>query len=177
MPSLHRKDFHGHTKEFARNEDGHIEQVTGFDFESVYHNLDGEPIEQQLSFSDAAASWAIMLEWIAGNGRGGKSAPNALTIVVKVLGLQFWLSPESCHYKSMQEIADSLGVTKAAVSKHIAELRDQLDHILPFKRVTSRYSEAQQAALAAGVHYSDVRKRKKAEAEQAERISLEAVAD
>jgi HTH domain len=168
-------DYHGHTKEFARNEDGDIEQVTGPDWEAIENAISGEPIEQQLSFSDASAAWAIMLDWLCKSPGNGGRGPHVLTIAMKALGLQLWLSPEACFYSSMEEIAEALGCSKQAISKHIAELRDQLDHILPFKKTTSRYSEAQQAALAAGCHSSDVRRRKKSE--QAERISLEAVAD
>jgi hypothetical protein len=83
-----------------------------FDFESVFHNIDGESIEAQLSFSDAAAAWAIMLDWMCkGPGRGGRG-PHVLTIAIKALGLQLWLSPEACAYSSMEEVAEALGCTK-----------------------------------------------------------------
>jgi hypothetical protein len=142
-------------------EDDHLVRVTGPDWESIDYNVDGLELEEdQVSFSDMSAALSLILGWACGKAGKHSQAPSVTSAGAKVHALLYLLDPVNARYPSLQAIADDAGMTKAAVSKSLAELRRQLGGILPMKKSGSRevYQRAQAAAIAAGVHVSQHRK-------------------
>jgi hypothetical protein len=75
--------------------------------------------------------------------------------------LLHWLRPAESQFSDYSEIANFYGVTKAAVSKSLLNLKDAVGCRLPVgKRNGSRatYSRAQKAAVTDGRHASCARK-------------------
>jgi hypothetical protein len=153
--------------------DGRIEPTIGFPYDEIDANLgfsdaDAEPEDQSkpssISFQDAAAAWILIAEWITGkNGYTTFALAGA-----RAHSLVYWLSPETCQFASMSEIADEAGCSRAALSKNLLELRDQLRIGFFFKKPEAReaYRECQIKARERGVHSSQ-RRRSRAKPAQA----------
>jgi hypothetical protein len=145
--------------------DGHIEPIAQFPYDEIDINLgladpDSEPSDQpeqpaKITFQDAAAAWILLVEWIVGDNRSSftMAAARAHTII-------YWLSPDTCRFDSLQAISEEANCTRAALSKSLLELRDQLKIGFQFKRPGSReaYSECQTVALREGKHSSQRRR-------------------
>jgi hypothetical protein len=92
--------------------------------------------------------------------------------------LLYLLDPTNARFNSLEEIGTAGGVTKAAVSKSLMDLRRELGGILPMKLSGSsdNYRKAQNFAIDAGVHSSASRRDSK-KRKAAQEISLDAVGD
>jgi hypothetical protein len=165
MASSFEERYSDHLHEIVYNNDSEkLERVGQFDFESVYYNVDGEGLKDDpVSFSDMSAAFSLILSWACGRTGKHEQAPSIIGAGWRVHALLYLLDNGNARYGSLQEIADAAGVTRAAVSKALADLRGELGGILPFKRGYSSevYSRAQHAAVAAGCHASQVRKQKR----------------
>jgi biotin operon repressor len=151
-----------HVHLVGRNSDGCLEAISTFDYAAVDENLglfEADP-EQQISFADAAACWSLLLEWIVAGRRSSLAMAGA-----RAHALMHFLNSDNCRFKSLQAIADEAGCTRAALSKFLLELRDQLQIGFDFKRLGARdnYREGQIRALEEGRHSSQ----RKAQARQA----------
>jgi len=141
--------------------------VTGFDFDEVDRNL-GLAIEDDdlLPFSEVVSGWVKLLAWILStNGNLASSGARAAV-------LQYYLNPNESEFGSLQEIAEAAGVTRAALSAALLDLRKALDLKATMgKRDYCRevYSDAQKAAMKAGVHSSHTRKDSRAKRADAEK--------
>jgi hypothetical protein len=77
----------------------------------------------------------------------------------RVAAVRHWLAPTHSGYSTYREIAEAAGLSRAAVSKWMVDLRASLGGHLPppsDKRDFAKesYRKAQKAAVAAGVHSS-----------------------
>jgi biotin operon repressor len=134
-----------------------FEPVDHFPYSQIDENLglfEADP-DQQISFADAAACWSLLLEWIVAGPKSSLAMAGA-----RSHALRHFLDSDNCRFKSLQAIADEAGCTRAALSKFLLELRDQLQIGFEFKRVGARnnYREGQIRALERGTHSSTHRK-------------------
>ena len=147
-------------------EDDHLVGVCQPDWESIYHNVDGEAIEEdQLSYSDASAAISILVGWMCHSSRQEPADPR--TVAAKCEAVLFWLDPNQSKYRSLSEIGCATGLTRAAISKQLLGLKDQLGSAVSVGKLGSTrsvYRKAQLDCLERGNHSSQVRKRKKVEA-------------
>ncbi len=143
----------------------------GFDYDHVERNLSGiEPAEEKVTWSDMSASFSLVLQWVVGSNQSKHARkPNLTMSGARANSLLFLLDPVHALYSSLSEIADDAGVTRAALSKAVCLLREELDGILPLKQTTERMRHAQKAALRDGCHSSQVRLAKR------DKLRLEAV--
>jgi biotin operon repressor len=153
--------------------------ITDFDFDSVDQSLGwAEDNEDKVDWKDMSACFSLLLSWMC--GRADSKLPKAPSITGagwRAHALLYLLDNQNARYRSLQEIADAGGVSRAMVSRSLVELREELGGIefMPMKRSGSKesYQKAQRASIAAGVHSRYCRKDRKSDPE----ISLEAVAD
>jgi hypothetical protein len=153
---LHGDGIH----EVGLDKDGRLERIGHPDWESIFHNVDGESIEQDtVTWSDMSAAFSLLLSWMCGRSDHWLD-PSITNAGWRAHALLYLLDNGQARYGSLEEIADAGGVTKAAVSKALADLRRELGGILPFKRSGSsdNYRKAQNYAVVAGVHSSFSRK-------------------
>jgi hypothetical protein len=151
--------------EIGRDHDqnGRATSVTHFDFGEVDRLLGNHDPEDSVSWSDMTAAFSLLLSFCTGRTDSRRyREPSIIGAGWRVHALVFWLDSGNARYSSLQEIAEAAGVTKAAVSKELADLRRELGEILPFKRsfATDSYRNAQIAAMAAGRHASQVKRHK-----------------
>jgi hypothetical protein len=151
--------------------------TTDFDFDAIDRNVFGESSEDKVDWKDMTSALAIVLGWICGRAdvkRNGNQTSAIAYSGMRANALLYLLDPDQSRFESLQQIADASECTKAAVSKALAELRNQIGGVFYFKSSgsTENYQKAQRASIAAGVHSKFCRKDRKSE-----RISLEAVAD
>jgi hypothetical protein len=140
--------------------------VTDFDYDSVDFNLGLTEPGDGVAMSDVTSAYVRILQWIcSGGGMASKGA--------RAEALRLFLSPTESPYASLQEIADESGVTKAALSAALMDLRKALGLGLTMGKVagsSENYRKAQLAAKAAGIHSSftrkDLKSRKRADAEK-----------
>jgi hypothetical protein len=166
--------LHG-VHEVGHDKDGRIERIAHPDWESIYHDLDGEGIEDStVTMSDVGAVLSLILQWACRS--------NSLTNVgARIASLLAFLDPVNAPHKrnTLAAIAKEAGCTKALLSRELLELRDQTGVRLTLgKRSFSRQScrTAQNYAVKAQVHSSASRRDSK-KRKAAEQISLDAVAD
>jgi biotin operon repressor len=166
------KDRGDHVHESGIEND-HLVPIGEFHFSAIDRACFGvEASDDHVSFSDAAASWAVILDWICqlpklGPQSGDIDEKRYKMVAARALALHQLLSPGQSRFKSQVDVAKELGITKASISKFMLGLRDQLGTVLAFsgKRGFARQScrKAQVAAVKAGVHSSFSRKDKKEE--------------
>jgi hypothetical protein len=139
--------------EIARNSEDRLEPVSQFSYREVDRLLGFEDEDDKISFSDASAAMALILQWMCGTSRGltkgnGKQSP-IVSAGVLALALLFLLDPTNARYESTPQIAEAAGVTRSAVNKALMVLRDQLGGILPLRGTIARenYRKAQLAAV------------------------------
>jgi len=155
-------------------ESGHVERVGRFDFDEVDRNLGNEPEEEPgISFSDASAAISLILQWAC-------ETPDLKLVGARTASLLAYLDSTNAPHErtTLEAIAKEAGCTRALLSKRLLELRDQAGvHLTMGKRAYTRdrYKKAQDFAVAAGVHSSVSRKDRK-KREEAEEVSLDAVA-
>jgi hypothetical protein len=171
--------LHGdHLHELGLGQNGHLERICQPDWESIFHN-DGEGIEENtVTWADMSAAVSLLLGFCCGRSDKGDDKLAIVRSGMRVNAVLYWLDSNASRYNSLEEIADAAGVTKAAVSKSLMDLRKELGGILPMKLSGSsdNYRKAQQFAVAAQEHSSFSRKDSK-KRKASERISLDAVAD
>jgi hypothetical protein len=168
-----------HLHEVGLNSARKLERVCQPDFESIFHDLDGEGIEQDtVTWSDMSAAFSLLLSWMCGRSNQNRQPPSIEMAGWRAHALLYLLDPTNARYASLEEIGTAGGVTKAAVSKALVDLRQELGGILPFKISGSsdNYRKAQQFAVAAQEHSSFLRKDSK-KRKLAEQVSLDAVGD
>jgi len=163
-------DIGDHLHEIAHADSGKLEPVTHFSYSEVDRRLGFEDEEDMVSFSDASASVALILQWVCGRVDSGKRhVPSIVSAGAKANALLWMIDPINARYKSLADIANAAGITRASASKSLLELRDQLGEIFPLRSMWARDNcrKAQHAAHRAGVHSSQ-RKRQKQLAEISE---------
>lgn len=141
----------------VKTQDG-AERVEYFDHSDIDRNLgwsepDEPGAEAGVSFPDIAAALSLIIEFICKpdtvNGIAGRAE-----------SLHAYLDPGNSRYSSLAEVGRAYGLTRAALSKSLLELRDSCGiHLCLDKRAFTRdrYRQAQNAAVKAGVHSSNVR--------------------
>jgi hypothetical protein len=139
-----------------------FEGVTLPSWEEIYYNVDGEELlETMVSFSDMSAALSIISGWLCQSQR---NEPAKINIVgAKAEMLLWWMCPTQSRYKSMADIARAAGVSRALLSKYIVALRNELKLSLSAGKsqgARETYRRAQHAAVAAGVHSSQVRRKR-----------------
>jgi len=151
--------------EVGHDQNGKITSIAHFDYGEVDRRLGFEDKDDMISFSDASAALALILQWMCGSSRNGQQSP-IVSAGMRAHALLWLLDPTHARYQSTPEIAEAAGISRAAVSKCLMVLRDQLDGILPLRGTGARENcrKAQIAAVAANVHASQ-RKREKQLAE------------
>jgi biotin operon repressor len=155
-----------HLHPLGKNSDGRLEPIAFFEYGQIDGFERDEP-EQMISFSDAAACWSLLLEWIVAGRKSSLAMAGA-----RAHSLLHFLDSDNCRFKSLQAIADEAGCTRAALSKQLLELRDQLHMGFDFKKVGSsdNYRAGQLRALEQGKHSSQ-RKEQAAQANAGEVIA------
>jgi len=154
------KDFSDHLHSTGV-EDQHTVRTVDFPYDEVDRALGFEPEEETVAWKDAVSAWSLLLGWMCGRSWGSHiSKPSIVGAGWRAHALLYLLDSGNARYDSLQAIADDAGVTKQMVSKALANLREELGDILPFKRSLSSdvYRRAQSFAMDAGVHASLVRK-------------------
>jgi len=136
---------------------GSYEMVGQFDWEQIDRNVDGiEPEERVISFADASAAIAILAGWMCQSCRE-EPAP-IRTVAAKCEALLFWLDPNQSKYKSLSDIADACQITRAAVSKMLLGLKDQLGSAVSVGKgshTRETYRQVQRNLAIEGKHASE----------------------
>jgi len=149
-------------RELGVTSDGRLERIGQPDWESIYHNCDGESIEEDtVSFSDMGAVFSLILEWVLGGDNLTLAGARAASLAV-------YLDPVfNCKFGStLAEIAREAGCTRAALSKALVDFRDAVGIHLTAGKLNgtrSTYRAAQIDAIERGTHSSFKRNAKKAE--------------
>jgi len=151
-----------HVHDLAYTQDGKLEPISMFDFNEIDRNLgllEPDQPEEMISFSDAAACWALLIEWITGSHQESNTFNMA---GARAHSLMYWLGSSQCHFGSLEAIAVKAGCSKAALSKSLLKLRDQLSIGFQFKKMGSRQAnrESQIRALEQGKHSSQIKRQK-----------------
>jgi hypothetical protein len=100
--------------------------------------------------SDASSALLVILGWITRN-------PDPKMTSARANAILYWLHTEASRFSDYSEIANFHGLTKAAISKALLTLKDEVGCRLPVgKRTQSRatYARAQLKAVAEGRHAS-----------------------
>jgi hypothetical protein len=126
-----------------------------FPFDQVCADLDGEPAEDLVTFSDMSAALALIIQWVCGDSK--KRTTDVRIVAARALCLMQWLCPEQSQYENMADVAKACGCTRAALSKSLLSLKDQTGCLLSsgkgfFTRAT--FSKAQHRAVDGGTHSS-----------------------
>ena len=150
-----------HVHTIGRTDGGHLEPVSQFDYGEIDRRLESAETDDKITFSDASAALALILQWACGQTRNSAKEP-VVSAGARINALLFLIDPTNARYKSLTEIAAAAGMTRAAVSKALLTLRDQLGDIMPIRPMMQRENcrKAQVAAIAAGCHSSNRRIRK-----------------
>ena len=143
-------------------EPGRFERIADFSWEEVYRAVDGEePAERMISFSDSSAAISVLIGWLCHSGRDEPA--DIRTVAAKCEALLFWLDPNQSKYESLADIARVTGHTRAAISKQLLNLKDQLGSCVSVgKRSHTRatYRACQVEAIEKGTHASFKRRSK-----------------
>lgn len=153
---LHRDAPGDHLHETAY-QNGSFERVEQFDWESIDRNIDGiEPEERTISMADASAAISILLGWICGTQ---KDKPASIaTVGAKAESLLLLLDSNQSKYRSLAQIAEAAGLTRAALSKSLLSLKDQSGLALTIGKLhgaRETYRSVQNALVANGRHASE----------------------
>jgi biotin operon repressor len=142
---------------------GQWEPTTGPDWEAIDFNCDNLlPEQETLSFSDGSAALALLVGWICQSA--GPGPANVITIASKAEAVLFWLDPIQSRYSSLADIARALGITRAAISKQLLDLKDQIGSCVSAGKMSgtrATYRAKQLELVASGKHASDTRRLKK----------------
>jgi hypothetical protein len=135
-------------------DDGQVGPTCDFNWSEI----DGydEPAEDtQYDIGDVSGALSVIVGWCC-----RPIHPNL--VASRVLALQRWLWPAESRYDSMSPIAADCQCTKAAISKALLNLHDELGMRLPVGKnyhTRARFSEVQKRLVKTGRHASN-RKRK-----------------
>src|SRR5438128_1540364 len=123
-----------------------FEGVTLPSWEEIYYNCDGEELpETMVSFSDMSAALSIIIGWLC---KSQRDEPARITTVgAKAEALLFWLDPNQSKYTSLTAIARACGLTKAAISKQLLSLKDQLGSAVSVGKLSSTRQTYRQAQI------------------------------
>ena len=165
---IYRDDQPGdHLHQAGRNSDGRLELTENFDFAAVDRLLGNHEPEDSVSWSDMVAAFCLVLEWLTGSTDNTTFAMSG----ARCHSLIYFLNPTGCRFDSLEEIAMEAGCTRAALSKSLLQVRDQLGmHWTMGKRSFVREScrRGQLASVDLGTHASCQRKRQAQLAEVSE---------
>lgn len=137
----------------AFDSEEHLENIVNFNWAEVERNLDGEEPDKMLPFSEVTALFSMVLDYITSSREVRITASRA-----HALGWLLW--PESSKFKSLSEIAEFCGCTKAAISKSLLDFRDATGlRITAGKGFHTRdkFRVAQNTAVERGTHTSNRR--------------------
>jgi hypothetical protein len=164
---LHRDSAASHLHSVAF-EDNHLVRTTGFDYESVSRNLDGEePPERMISMADASAAISILLGAICDRRKTGHPV-NLASVGARAESLLWILDNNQSRYDSLADIARTANMTRAGLSKWLLKLKDEVGLFLSAGKMggsRQTYAKAQRAAIAAGCHSSNRRRSRAAKPE------------
>jgi hypothetical protein len=139
--------------------------VTDFNFDEVDFNLGLTEPGDGVAMSDVTSAFVRILQWIcSGDGMASKGG--------RAEALRYFLDPTQSEYDSLDAIGQEAGVSRAALSAALMDLRKELKLGQTLgKRDYCRavYSEAQRRAFKAGVHSSHTRKDSRAKRAAAEK--------
>jgi len=146
--SDHVCDISDHTHETALD-DGMPVRVTQFDFDA----LDPE-VPSLVPIDTIAAGFIKILAWVQG-GAESKSAGARLG------ALQVLLDPVHGRYRSLAEVSREFGISRAALSKALIDLRDDYGIRMGLQLPSGRQNcaAAQKLALQNGTHASNKTRR------------------
>lgn len=107
-----------------------------------------------VSFADASPAIAILTGWLCHSGRDEPA--NIRTVAAKCEALLFWLDPNQSKYRSLAEIGNACQLTRAAISKQLLSLKDQLGSAVSVGKMSSSretFRNVQRALVhSAGTH-------------------------
>lgn len=152
-----------HLHPLAKNSDNRLERIENFDYSEVDRLLGVADTDDRVTFADASAALALILGWACGATRSKAHESSIISAGARIHSLLFLIDPTNARYRSLADIANAAGMTRAACSKALVLLRDQLGDVLPIRGMLAResYRKAQHAAVAAGVHSSDRKRHKR----------------
>jgi hypothetical protein len=78
------------------------------------------------AFADASSALVQILQWACRSHRGHNNKPDPAIVGAKLLSLMVMLHPEESPFASLTEVADAIGMTRAAPSKWMIERRSFL---------------------------------------------------
>jgi hypothetical protein len=140
-----------------------FEPTTGPDWQSIDYHCDGLlPEEETITKSDAAAVISILTGWLCHSY--GDAPADIRTVAAKCEALLYWLDPNQSKYSSLTEIAEACQLTRAAVSKQLLNLKDQIGSCVSAGKMSSSretYRDTQRRLVHEGRHASDTRRLKK----------------
>jgi hypothetical protein len=143
--SYHPDSLDNHIFKTAKDEGQLVPRV---DFN--YDAIDGPKAEKLFSMAEIAAGFSQILDWVENSGDLASAGG-------KIHALRTYLDPVQAKFRSLAEIERAAGVSRAAVSDWLLELRDfynlKANFRGPFVRQHCR--EGQLSALAAGRHSSN----------------------
>jgi len=164
---IYRDDQPGdHLHSAARTQDGRLERTTHFDFEEIDRLLGNHGTEDSVSWSDMVAAFCLVLEWLTGS-----TGTTFVMSGARCHSLMYFLDPTNCRFDSLEDIATEAGCSRAALSKSLLQVRDQLGmHWKMGKRsfVRENCRRGQLASVDLGTHASCQRKRQAQLAEVSE---------
>jgi hypothetical protein len=137
-----------------------FEGVAKPDWESVFHNVDGEPIEEAtVTWSDMSAAFVLILEWILKGHTLSLAGARAASLAV-------YLDPthNSKFGSNLAQIALEANCTKAALSKALMDFRDDAGIMLSAGKsqgARATYQNVQRRLVHEHKHSSDIKAAKK----------------
>jgi biotin operon repressor len=153
-----------HLHSIGRGADGSFERTADFCYDEIDRNLGwAEDMPDTVTFSDMSAAFSMILGYLCQDNHCPNRPANLAHVGARAESLLFLLDSNQSRYKSLADIGRAAGLTRAAISKALIELKDQVGLMLSagkghFTRAT--YRQAQIEALEAGRHSSQVRKQK-----------------
>jgi hypothetical protein len=156
-------DIGDHVHDLAFEDDAPV-RIQDFDWTTIDRDVDGiEPEEKMISLADASAAIAILTGWLCHSSRSEPA--DIRTVAAKCEALLFWLDPNQSRYTSLAAIGRATGLTKAAISKQLLGLKDQLGSSVSVGKMSSSrdtFRNVQRALVREGRHASDVNRAKRA---------------
>ena len=152
--------FHGDLGDHLHDiaiEDESLVRSQDFPWEEVYRDLDNEePPEQMISMADASSAVAIILGWICQSRRDDPAS--IATVGAKAESLLLLLDPINSKYKSLADIAEAAGLTRALLSRSLLSLKDQSGLALTIGKLhgsRETYRNVQRGLVHSGRHASE----------------------
>jgi biotin operon repressor len=99
------------------------------------------------AFADASSALVQILQWACRSHRGHNNKPDPAIVGAKLLSLMVMLHPEESPFASLTEVADAIGMTRAAPSKWMIELRDEVGCLISVGKLQGSRDKYRQAQL------------------------------